>query len=397
MDKDGKKKEDFQKRSGTEKERFEDWPEFSVPPYSCFPVSLLPYFQYYRKINNLSQKIVQKYASYLREIESFPEGLFWEWIQGAKKVSLVVLNQERQEIERVEYRQINNSPFFEGNLWVLSREDFQKTCQEWQQYRIEIITFEDVLSRIPSKCSYAVQNLDCPFFNACSFTSKHKWKCGRRKNPPKTLRIYEAHIGIANNDKGIGSYREFEEKTLPRIVAQGFNAIQLMGIPEHSYYASFGYQTTNLFAPSSRFGTPDDLRHLIDSCHNSNIWVILDICLSHASSNKLDGLANFDGKSDSYFYSGEAGWQTQWGCKVYDLTSPQVQTYLLSAVGAWIEDFRVDGFRCDAVTSMIYKHHGLRDYSGRYLEFFNSDLDLVKKANSGCFGFFKGSYSLGKA
>jgi 1,4-alpha-glucan branching enzyme len=116
-------------------------------------------------------------------------------------------------------------------------------------------------------------------------------------NPPKptSLTIYEAHIGIASPEGRVATYPEFTRDVLPRIADLGYNCIQLMAVMEHPYYASFGYQVTNFYAPSSRFGTPEELKALIDAAHGYGIVVLLDVVHSHACKNVLDGLNQFDG------------------------------------------------------------------------------------------------------
>jgi 1,4-alpha-glucan branching enzyme len=121
---------------------------------------------------------------------------------------------------------------------------------------------------------------------------------------PKDLRIYEAHVGMSSTEPKISSYWEFAHTVLPMIKELGYNAVQLMGIMEHAYYASFGYQVTNFFAISSRFGTPEELKELIDIAHGLGIVVLLDLIHSHASKNVADGLNQLDGTDHLYFHEG---------------------------------------------------------------------------------------------
>ncbi len=173
------------------------------------------------------------------------------------------------------------------------------------------------------------------------------------------LRIYEAHVGMALEAERIGTYREFTELVLPRIVAAGYNAIQLMAIQEHPYYASFGYQVSNLYAPSSRFGTPEDLKALVDAAHERGLLVLLDAVHSHAVRNLNEGLNRFDGTDHQYSHGGLRGHHPAWDSLVFNYGKIEVLGFLLSNVRYWLEEFRFDGFRFDGVTSMMYLDHGL--------------------------------------
>ena len=194
-----------------------------------------------------------------------------------------------------------------------------------------------------------------------------KWK--EKKKVTRPL-IYEAHVGMAQDKLGVGTYREFADLTLPRVKRAGYNTVQLMAVAEHPYYASFGYQVTNFFAPSYRFGTPDDLKYLIDRAHSLGIAVTLDLVHSHACPNIGEGLNMQDGTEDQYFLSGERGVHSAWGTRVFDYGKPEVLHFLLSNIKYWQEEFHFDGFRFDGVTSMLYENHGLgvsfTDYSQYY-------------------------------
>jgi 1,4-alpha-glucan branching enzyme len=196
--------------------------------------------------------------------------------------------------------------------------------------------------------------------------------CGQIWSPPHTYvwqhpfdpadigapLIYEAHVGIGGEEPRVHTYREFTEHVLPRIAASGYNVIQLMAVQEHPYYGSFGYHVSSFFAPCSRFGTPDDLKHLIDTAHSHGIAVLLDIVHSHAVKNTSEGLNDFDGSGNQYFHAGSRGDHPQWDSKCFDYARPEVRQFLLSNLRYWIEEFHFDGFRFDGVTSMLYHHHG---------------------------------------
>ncbi|XP_074757316.1 1,4-alpha-glucan-branching enzyme isoform X4 [Athene noctua] len=192
----------------------------------------------------------------------------------------------------------------------------------------------------------------------------------------KSLRIYESHVGIASPEGKVASYKNFTYNVLPRIKDLGYNCVQLMAIMEHAYYASFGYQVTSFFAASSRYGTPDDLKEMIDVAHSMGITVLLDVVHSHASKNSEDGLNKFDGTDSCFFHSGHRGNHQLWDSRLFDYANWEVLRFLLSNLRMWIEDYRFDGFRFDGVTSMLYHHHGIgTGFSGDYNEYFGLHVD----------------------
>lgn len=196
---------------------------------------------------------------------------------------------------------------------------------------------------------------------------------GRRR--PDSPMIYEAHIGMAQEDGGIGTYREFADTTLDWIKNAGYNTIQLMAIQEHPYYASFGYQVTNFFAPSHRYGSPDDLRYLINKAHGMGISVLLDVVHSHACPNPGEGLNQQDLTDDQYFLQGGRGWHPAWQTRVFDYGKQDVIHFLLSNLRYWQEEFHFDGFRFDGVTSMMYENHGYCSFDS-YDSYFSMNTNI---------------------
>lgn len=189
------------------------------------------------------------------------------------------------------------------------------------------------------------------------------------------LKIYEAHVGISSSEPKIGSYKEFTRDVLPLIHKLGYNAIQLMAVMEHAYYASFGYQVTNFFAISSRCGTPEELKELIDTAHGLGIRVLLDVVHSHSSKNVEDGLNMFNGTDHYLFHGGGRGNHDLWDSRLFNYSSYETLRFLLSNLKFFIDVFQFDGFRFDGVTSMLYRHHGLSyGFSGDYNEYFNPEL-----------------------
>ncbi|OVA00600.1 Glycoside hydrolase [Macleaya cordata] len=204
-----------------------------------------------------------------------------------------------------------------------------------------------------------------------------------RPPKPKSPRIYEAHVGMSSSEPRINSYREFADDVLPRIRANNYNTVQLMAVMEHSYYGSFGYHVTNFFAVSSRSGTPEDLKYLIDKAHSLGLWVLMDMVHSHASNNVTDGLNGFDvGQSaqESYFHTGDRGYHKLWDSRLFNYANWEVLRFLLSNLRWWLDEFMFDGFRFDGVTSILYHHHGIeRAFTGNYDEYFSgaTDVDAV--------------------
>ena len=188
-----------------------------------------------------------------------------------------------------------------------------------------------------------------------------------------SLYIYEAHVGMSQEHGHVGTYREFADYTLPYIKECGYNTIQLMAIMEHPYYGSFGYQVSNFFAASSWFGTPEDLKYLVNKAHNMGIKVLLDIVHSHAVNNVAEGINMFDGTTWQFFHNGEKGDHPAWGTKCFNYGKDEVIHFLLSNLKFWISEYHFDGFRFDGVTSMIYHDHGLGEAFDNDKKYFSTN------------------------
>lgn len=231
-------------------------------------------------------------------------------------------------------------------------------------------------NRIPAYARRVVQGGAPPVFSAQVWKppQAYEWRC---KTPPArdTLLIYEAHVGMAQEDEKVGCYTEFTERILPRIAAAGYEAIQLMAIQEHPYYASFGYQVSSFFAASSRFGTPEELKALVDAAHGYGLLVIMDLVHSHAVCNPIEGLSEFDGTSTLYFHEGARGTHRAWKSRCFDYGKHEVMHFLLSNCRFWLDEYRVDGFRFDGVSSMLYLDHGLEREFTSYEDYFQEDVD----------------------
>ena len=231
------------------------------------------------------------------------------------------------------------------------------------------------LERIPLYATRVVQDPQTYAWNAViHIPNKFKWTDSEFK-PKKNLYIYECHIGMAQEEGKVGSYEEFRQNILPRVKKLGYNTIQIMAIMEHPYYASFGYQVTNFFAASSRFGMPEELKKLVDTAHKMGIAVLLDVVHSHACKNTREGINEFDGTACQFFHEGPKGEHSAWGTKCFDYGKNEVIHFLLSNLKYWQTEYHFDGFRFDGVTSMLYLDHGLGTSFDSYEKYFSMNTD----------------------
>jgi 1,4-alpha-glucan branching enzyme len=263
----------------------------------------------------------------------------------------------------------------EGGVWQLELP--AESLGHEQKVKLRIVGQNgSIRDRIPACIRRAVQDPET-----------HDY-CGQIWNPPQAYewkhdfdpstipapRIYESHVGMGGEEPRVHTYREFAETVLPRAAAAGYNAVQLMAVQEHPYYGSFGYHVSSFFAPCSRFGTPEDLKFLIDTAHGLGLAVLLDVVHSHAVKNTAEGLNDFDGSGHQYFHHGPLGDHPGWDSKCFDYGRPEVRRFLLSNVRYWLEEFRFDGFRFDGVTSMLYHSRGNKAF-GSYDDYFGGDAD----------------------
>ena len=232
--------------------------------------------------------------------------------------------------------------------------------------------------RIPAYATRVVQDEQSKNYTAQFWNPEkpYKWK-NKKFNISQVgdLLIYEAHVGMSQEEPKVGTYKEFTKKVLPRIKKAGYNAVQLMAIAEHPYYGSFGYHVANFFAPSSRCGTPEELKALIDTAHKMGIAVIMDLVHAHYVKNMNEGILDLDGSGHHYSKQGEAGYQQYWDSMVFDYGKGGVEHFLLSNVKYWLDEYHFDGFRFDGVTSMLYYHRGYTDFDTRE-KFFDEGVDL---------------------
>ncbi|CAM8990691.1 unnamed protein product [Rhodiola kirilowii] len=246
------------------------------------------------------------------------------------------------------------------------------------KYRVYFNTPNGPLERVPAWATYV--NPDGGGFQAYAIHWEpppelaHKWKYKSPKKP-KSLRIYECHVGISGLEKKISTFNDFTEKVLPHIKNAGYNAIQLIGIAEHKDYFTVGYRVTNMFATSSRFGTPEDFKRLVDEAHGAGLLVLLDIVHSYSAADEMVGLGLYDGSNDCYFHTGKRGHHKYWGTRMFKYDDHDVLHYLLSNLNWWVEEYKVDGFQFHSLSSMIYTHNGFASFTGDLDEFCNQYVD----------------------
>ena len=231
--------------------------------------------------------------------------------------------------------------------------------------------------RIPSYATRVIQDDITKIFCAQVWYPSSPYEYKHSDSSPSCTNpiIYEAHIGMATSEEKTGTYSEFTEHVLPVIAKSGYNTVQLMAIQEHPFYGSFGYHVSNFFAASSRFGTPDELKELIDKAHGYGLRVIMDMVHSHSVKNVNEGLGLFDGSLDQYFHSGERRNHVAWDSLCFNYGKNKVLHFLLSNCRYWLEEYRFDGFRFDGITSMIYYDHGLGKNFVSYDDYFNGQQD----------------------
>ncbi len=244
-------------------------------------------------------------------------------------------------------------------------------------YKVLVNAANGQLERIPPYVRRVVQDDVTKDFAAQVWnpSKPYKFKSKWKPDPKQPVLIYEAHVGMAQQKEAVGTYKEFTDLILPKVKQGGYNTIQLMAIQEHPYYGSYGYHVSSFFAPSSRFGTPEELKELVDTAHSMGIAVIMDLVHSHAVKNIFEGLAMWDGSQDMYFHRGDRGNHPAWDSKCFNYGKLEVQQFLLSNVRYWLEEFNFDGYRFDGVTSMLYHHHGLSTSFGSLDDYYNGSVD----------------------
>jgi 1,4-alpha-glucan branching enzyme len=295
--------------------------------------------------------------------------VFREWAPNADRIYLVGDFNHWNETEEYKLHRMENG------VWEIKLPPEALHHNDLYKLRVHWATGEG--ERIPAWARRVVQDHQTHIFSAQVWNPEKPYSFKIKSFKPNTspLLIYECHIGMATNEEKVGSYTEFEENILPRIKADGYNAIQIMAIQEHPYYGSFGYHVSSFFAASSRFGTPDELKKLIDTAHSMGIAVIMDIVHSHAVKNEVEGLGRFDGSIYQYFHGDHRREHPAWDSLCFDYGKNEVLHFLLSNCKFWLEEYKFDGFRFDGVTSMLYYSHGLGENFTNYGDYYNGNQD----------------------
>lgn len=295
--------------------------------------------------------------------------VFREWAPNATDVFLIGDFSNWQENDMFRLNRIGNN-----GIWQVVMPD--NAVKNGQFYKMRVFWQGGKGDRIPAWCTRVVQDPVTKIFSAQVWDEpEYDFKVQNFVPERSPLLIYESHVGMAQEYEGVGSYVEFEERILPRIKKAGYNCVQIMAIQEHPYYGSFGYHVSSFFAPSSRFGTPAELKHMIDTAHAMGIAVIMDIVHSHAVKNTDEGLGLLCGDPYQYFMKGGRHEHNAWGSLCFDYGKNQVLHFLLSNCRYWLEEFKFDGFRFDGVTSMLYYSHGLNENFTSYSDYFNGHQD----------------------
>ena len=292
-----------------------------------------------------------------------------EWAPNADAIYLVGTFNNWEESE--EFRL---SPIGNGN-WEIILD--QGKLKHYDLYALSMHWPGGFGKRIPAWANRVVQDEQTHIFNAQVWDPQETFQWKHRRFQPKSssVFIYEAHVGMAGEEERVHTFNEFRTEILPKIRNLGYTVIQLMAIPEHPYYGSFGYHVSSFFAPSSRFGTPEELKQLIDEAHGMGIAVIMDLIHSHAVKNEIEGLGKYDGTRYQFFHDGARGEHPAWDSYCFNYGKNEVLHFLFSNIRYWLEEFNFDGFRFDGVTSMLYFDHGLGKAFGGYDDYFTPNLD----------------------
>lgn len=293
-----------------------------------------------------------------------------EWAPNATEIYLIGTFNGWSELPQFAFKRIEGT----GN-WELKLP--AKALHHLDLYKLSIHWDGGQGERVPAWAQRVVQDDQTKIFSAQVWApaKPYEWKKPQFRPKRGPLFIYECHIGMAQDAEKVGTYNEFRTNVLPRIIADGYNCIQIMAIAEHPYYGSFGYHVSSFFAPSSRFGTPDELKQLIDEAHAAGITVIMDLVHSHAVKNEVEGLGNYAGDPDQFFYPAPRREHSAWDSLCFDYGKNEVIHFLLSNCKYWLTEFHFDGFRFDGVTSMLYYSHGLGECFGGYGDYFNGHQD----------------------
>ncbi|MFZ4724037.1 MAG: alpha amylase C-terminal domain-containing protein [Paludibacter sp.] len=295
--------------------------------------------------------------------------IFREWAPNATAIFLIGDFNNWQRRSDYQLKKMQNG------VWEIRLPDYAMAHS--QLYKLLVEWEGGSGERIPAWARRVVQDDFTKIFSAQVWNTFQPYVFKYTNFIPQTepLLIYECHIGMSSTEEKVSTYEEFRTSVLPRIAKDGYNCIQIMAIQEHPYYGSFGYHVSSFFAASSRFGTPEELKHLIDDAHGMGIAVIMDIVHSHAVKNEVEGLGRFDGTPYQYFHGGDRREHPAWDSLCFDYAKPSVLHFLLSNCKFWLEEYHFDGYRFDGVTSMLYRSHGLGEDFNGYESYYNMNQD----------------------
>ena len=293
-----------------------------------------------------------------------------EWLPNARRVYMVGDAGGWQALESGALEKIEGR-----GIWQLRLPP--EALKHGDHYRLRVHWDGGEGDRIPAYARRVVQDPHTGIFAAQVWNpdATYQWTHPDTPTMASPPLIYEAHVGIAQEHGRTGTYVEFRDHIIPRVVDAGYNTLQLMAVAEHPYYASFGYQVASFFAASSRFGTPEELKSLVDCAHAAGLRVIMDLVHSHAVRNETEGLSRFDGTLYQYFHEGEKGMHPVWDSRCFDYGKVEVLHFLLSNCRFWLDEYHMDGFRFDGVTSMLFDHHGLGTVFTSYEQYFDTSVD----------------------
>jgi 1,4-alpha-glucan branching enzyme len=296
--------------------------------------------------------------------------IFREWAPNATAIYLIGTFNAWKENETYKLRRIN----LQGDWEIILPE---KEMRHGDLYKLSVHWDQGSGERIPSYSNRVIQDDKTKIFSSQVWApdKPYSWTSHKFKPADASPVIYEAHIGMATAEEKTGKFSEFTRDILPMVASSGYNTLQLMAIQEHPFYGSFGYHVSSFFAASSRFGTPEELKELIDKAHGYGLRVIMDLVHSHSVKNVNEGLGLFDGSPDQYFHSGSRRNHIAWDSLCFDYGKDHVIHFLLSNCRYWLEEYKFDGFRFDGVTSMIYYDHGLGKNFVSYDDYFNGGQD----------------------
>lgn len=294
-------------------------------------------------------------------------------------------------------RTVSSMDKISDGVWEI----FIEGLKNYDIYKYSILTQD---GRILMKADpYALHSETAPATASKLFESSYvwgdkKWMKDRESYDPyhNPMNIYELHAGSwrRHEDGTILNYRELADQLVDYLLQMNYTHVEILPITEYPYEGSWGYQVTGMFAPTSRYGTPDDFRYLVDKCHRNGIGVLLDWVVAHFPKD-AHGLYEFDG-TKTYEYEEE--WKSEhkeWGTRVFDYGRNEVKSFLISSADFWLSSYHIDGIRVDAVASMLYLDYGRQNGQWRPNRFggnYNLEaIEFLKKLNTAMLGKHKGA------